>query len=61
MEGIPELVLKLSNINILKQPVDIIENLNKLSFIPENKKKWGVAFMGGARRINEADFKIMST
>lgn len=60
MDGIPEVVLKLSDINILKQPIDIIERLDKLSFTPENRKKWGVAFMGGVRRINENDFQTMT-
>lgn len=61
MDGIPEKVLNLSSATILKQPVDVIEKINELSFMPENKLKWGVAFMGGARRVNERDFQIITS
>jgi len=60
MDGIPESVLVLSNIQMLKQPVDVVEILNTLSFIPRNIKKWGVAFMGGARLVNQSDYNRLT-
>lgn len=60
MDGIPESVLVLSNISVLKQPVDVTEILDSLTFIPKNIKKWGVAFMGGARLVNQADYNRLT-
>lgn len=39
------------------QPVDIRALLDDLSFIPENRKKWGVALMGGCRKISLEDYR----
>lgn len=38
-------------------PVDIRQKLDDLSFIPANRKKWGVALMGGCRKISREDFE----
>jgi len=60
MDGIPESVLILGCINLLQQPVDVTEILDQLSFIPFNSRKWGVAFMGGARKVSDIDFKALT-
>lgn len=59
MTDIPETVLKISDCNIFPVPINIKPILSKLSFFPENEKKWGVVFMGGSRKISEEDYKIL--
>ena len=60
LDGIPGKVLMLKNIEILEEPLDIRKKLDTLSFIPENKKKWGVAMMGGMRPLLENDYFKLS-
>jgi len=60
LEGIPESALHLDQIEYLDKPVKITDHLDDLSFIPENRKKWGVSMMGGMRSINQGDYETLS-
>jgi hypothetical protein len=44
----------------LTPPVPVRALLSKLSFLPVNPKSWGVAFMGGARQISDADWNLIT-
>jgi hypothetical protein len=65
LDGIPDSVLHLAEVQMLPAPAPVGPILNKLSFVPidpmtgQPKKKWGVAFMGGVRAISEADFEVL--
>ena len=59
LDGIPDKVLRLHAVREFKNPIDFKSKLDALSFIPSNKKKWGVAMMGGARSLIEADYKML--
>lgn len=61
LDGIPVSALVLEHIAYLGSPVNIKDHLDDLSFIPENREKWGVAMMGGMRSIPENDFKTLSS
>lgn len=61
LDGIPRKVLILERINIFDNPISFISKLDKLSFIPENKKKWGIALMGGMRSLTSTDFEELKT
>lgn len=60
LEDIPSKVLMLTDIERFMSPIDVKQHLDKLSFIPANRQKWGVAFMGGMRAISEKDHAILS-
>lgn len=60
LEGIPVTALQLDRINYLSSPVLMTDYLNALSFIPKNRKKWGVSMMGGMRSISQVDYNILS-
>lgn len=60
LDGVPEKSLVLDEIEIFEPPVDFLAKLDDLSFIPENRKKWGVAMMGGMRSIELSDFKTLT-
>lgn len=49
-------ILRLADVQRIG-PVDIRQMLDDLSFIPENRQKWGVALMGGCRKISQQDFE----
>lgn len=44
-----------------KDSVSIREKLDLLSFIPENRKKWGMVFMNGCRKIQEKDYMAITS
>lgn len=60
LDGIPVSALALSNIRRFSQPVVITDHLEDLSFIPTNRKKWGVAMMGGMRSITQPDYQTLT-
>lgn len=60
LEGIPVTALHLDRIEHLNSPVLMTDYLDALSFIPENRKKWGVSMMGGMRSISQADYNILA-
>ena len=60
LDGLPTKVLELKEVRYFDSPVDVREKLDTLSFIPQNKKKWGVAMMGGMRSLNKADYDVLS-
>ncbi len=60
LEGIPVSALALSHIERFPNPVAITDHLDDLSFIPENRKKWGVAMMGGMRSITQPDYQTLT-
>ena len=53
--------LILEKIERFDPPISIRPLLDKLSFIPINKQKWGVALMGGCRIISRNDCNIIIT
>lgn len=55
LEGQPEAVLYLQNIQTLSPGVEVKPLLDELSFVRE-KHKWGVHFMSGVRAISSVDY-----
>jgi predicted RNA-binding protein len=56
----PILFFQLNKISIFDDPVSIKPLLSKFSFIPKNRKKWGVCFMGGVRKIDVFNMKLIT-
>lgn len=59
LDGEPDKVIRLSSIFHLGTPVDLLTVLDRLSFIPKNKNKWGVAMMGGVRSLTAGDYEVL--
>ncbi len=59
-DDIPEKVLMLGAVKFFSTPVKVQKKLDELSFVPADKSKWGVAFMGGMRRVTKQDYKVLS-
>lgn len=59
IDGEPLKALMLEKVSLFRNPVSVADQLDNLSFAPENKKKWGVAMMGGMRSLNESDFNVL--
>lgn len=59
-DGTPTAVLLLDEVSWLPLPVRVKDRLAKLSFINSETPKWGVAFMGGTRAVNDADFEALT-
>jgi len=59
--GTPELVLSLSDISYLADPVKASDCVNELDCVGSNKRKWGVAFCGGMRTLTPHDFKLLTS
>ncbi|RAK01640.1 hypothetical protein [Aliidiomarina maris] len=59
LDGVPERILILSKQTLFKRPLSMREVIAKMSFAPDNLKKWGVCFMGGMRSIPTKDFDIL--
>lgn len=60
LDGTPFAVLHLSEVLYLKKPVEVRASLDRLSFVKHGARKWGVAFMGGARAMNASDFMALT-
>ena len=60
LDGVPERVLHLSDIRYFQKALHVPSVLDKLSFTPKDKSKWGVKFMGGMRNLNKRDFAVLS-
>lgn len=54
----PYFVLELANISRIAS-VSLREVIFELSIAPNNKQKWGMALMGGCRRISKEDYEII--
>ncbi len=54
----PYFVLQLANISRIT-PVNLREAIFELSIAPNNKQKWGMALMGGCRRLSKDDYEII--
>lgn len=61
LDGTPVAAMILDRVQALQHPVKVREHLQALSFINQDTRKWGVAFMGGCRAVNDADFQILTT
>lgn len=59
LTGLPEKRLVLGGLKYLDEPKDIRKILDKLSFIPNKTKYWGVALQGGCKKISAEDFQII--
>jgi len=59
IDGEPLKALLLEKVSVFDKPVSVSDRLDHLSFIPENKKKWGVAMMGGMRSLTDSDFMVL--
>jgi len=53
----PSVLLLLTKINRIA-PVSLRELILEMSIAPKNKQKWGIALMGGCRRITTEDFEL---
>lgn len=60
LDGEPDKVIRLHNVSYMSAPVNLLTVLDRLSFVPENRTKWGVAMMGGVRSLTTQDFNILS-
>lgn len=60
LDGVPFVVLHLDQVGLLARPVAVKDRLKQLSFVNGASPKWGVAFMGGARAVNAADFAALT-
>lgn len=60
LDGEPDKVIRLSSICYLGTPVDLLTVLDRLSFIPDNRNKWGVAMMGGVRSLTPEDYIVLN-
>lgn len=60
IDEIPYTALTFNNFFIYETPIEIRPLIESLSFLPSNKKKWGISFMNGSRRIPKDDFKKLS-
>lgn len=61
LDGTPLAVIVLGEVQFLNEPVKVRDRLEMLSFINPKGRKWGVAFMGGCRAVNDEDFRILTT
>jgi hypothetical protein len=60
LEGVPSVALFLVDVCQLVPAINVRERLAELSFIKRGSKKWGAAFMGGARKVSSADFVALT-
>jgi len=51
--------LRLAEVRPLRPAREMRDLLDRLSFIPENRSRWGVSFMGGVRRISDEDWNAI--
>ena len=56
---LPNTVLYLRDVRFFSEPISIREAIPRLSFIPSNSKRWGVALMGGCRALTYSDWKAL--
>jgi len=61
LDGTPTAVLLLDDVAWLPEPVKVKARLSSLSFIKPDTPKWGVAFMGGTRAVNDFDFEMLTS
>jgi predicted RNA-binding protein len=52
----PKKYIEFDKVVLYESPIDVKTKLDKLSFIPENRQKWGMVFMNGCRKISSADY-----
>lgn len=52
--------LSFSNITLFKTPIIFFDRLKSSSIMPKNPSKWGVALMGGLRKISKDDFHLFT-
>jgi EVE domain len=51
--------LRLDNVQAIIPALSIRRVLNRLSFLPNNKTRWGTSLMGGVRRIPDGDWDVI--
>jgi hypothetical protein len=49
-------IIHLSNVKIFETPIGLRPLLDELSFIPENRLKWGSILQGGCLRLSRDDY-----
>ena len=59
LDGVPQKVINLKCQTLFAQPLPMRSVIEKMTFAPENIKKWGVCFMGGMRSIKTVDFDTL--
>jgi hypothetical protein len=52
----PVSTIEFDDLIIYQVPVSVKDHLDRLSFIPRNKSKWGAAIQSGCKKISFADF-----
>lgn len=57
--GSVEYFLSFENLSKLSKPILFKSLLEQFTFCPQNKQKWGVALMGGIRRLNDVDYQLI--
>lgn len=59
LTDLPYKQLELTDIKIYTRPIFIKDFLEELSFIPDNKSRWGVALQGGCKNISKRDYYFL--
>jgi hypothetical protein len=59
LDGMPGKLLELDGIEKF-EPVDVKLHLDQLDLTPKNRAKWGVALIGGVKRITANDFNVLT-
>lgn len=52
--------LSFTNIVMFRNPILFFDRLKSSTIMPKNASKWGVALMGGLRKINKNDFHLFT-
>jgi hypothetical protein len=52
----PQKYIEFDKVVTYEFPIDVKTKLDKLTFIPKNRQKWGMVFMNGCRKISSADY-----
>lgn len=55
----PACYIQFNNISLYEPPISMRLYLDKLTFIPENRMKWGAALLSGCRKISKEDYSIL--
>ncbi|CAG4884186.1 protein of unknown function [Georgfuchsia toluolica] len=56
---LPVRYLRFDSIMIYQSPVSFRAKLDELSFVPQNRQKWGTSLQSGCRKVSRKDFNIL--
>lgn len=56
----PIAYLSFASIRYFEEPVSVKDCLDRLSFIPVNRSRWGAVMRSGCKRLNTEDYEVLS-